>query len=145
MKSNNAIADRLFYYGSLTEQLEKKKDKMTGFEKQFLAETIVSIEMFAQKVQINAVVKPGDIERLRGGLLAELYSKYCLGEEKKTYLLADTDTKLEIVRVMRMYGGSFILALAECIVYADNNNLRKIEDTFSEYVRNYYNIKQKGL
>lgn len=47
------------------------------------------------------------------------------------------DEKLEIVENMEKYGGSFVKALAQCILRADPDNLLKLETTFSEYFEEY--------
>lgn len=39
-------------------------------------------------------------------------------------LLEDHDVKLDTCNNMEKYGGSFVQALAECILRADRNNLR---------------------
>lgn len=53
-------------------------------------------------------------------------------------LLLNHDMKLSIVANMRQYGGSFVQALAGCIIAADKHNLAKIEETFGNYVLEYH-------
>ena len=50
----------------------------------------------------------------------------------------DDDLKLDVVANMKGYGGSFIKALAECILRADPINLFKINTTFEDYISNYH-------
>lgn len=52
-------------------------------------------------------------------------------------LTIDTDYRLEIVENMLKYGGSFVEALGELTLRADNNNLKKLIDTFSDYYMEY--------
>ena len=47
------------------------------------------------------------------------------------------DEKLEMIAMMRVYGGSFVQALAECFMRADANNLQKLINAFPEYVEEY--------
>jgi len=51
--------------------------------------------------------------------------------------LLDQDYKLEVVGNMQAYGGSFVKALAGCILHADMLNLMKIEVMFASYVEEY--------
>lgn len=53
-------------------------------------------------------------------------------------LYLNQDLKLEIVRNMQTYGGSFVQALAECILRADKQNLAKLELAFSDYIIKYH-------
>lgn len=53
-------------------------------------------------------------------------------------LLNDQDIKIKTVVNMRTYGGSFVQALAECIMKADKNNLIKLESAFSQYINEYH-------
>ncbi len=53
-------------------------------------------------------------------------------------LWQNQDLKLDIVDNMETYGGSFVKALAECIVRADRDNLAKIEEAFQEYIIEYH-------
>ena len=61
-------------------------------------------------------------------------------------LVNNHNLKLDIVIRMRLYGGSFVTALAECIMRADPNNLKKLQDNFQEYLEKYHidNWKDKG-
>lgn len=45
--------------------------------------------------------------------------------------------KQNIYKNMKTYGGSFVQSLAECIMTADSNNLRKLIDTFHDYFVEY--------
>ena len=51
------------------------------------------------------------------------------------------DEKLELVKSMQTYGGSFVVALSECILRADVENLKKLEKAFPEYIEKYKNMK----
>ena len=53
------------------------------------------------------------------------------------YLL-DQDTRLAIVGNMRQFGGSFVQALATCIMAADKMNLIKLESAFENYIKEYH-------
>jgi len=53
-------------------------------------------------------------------------------------LVGNQNLKLDIVARMRIYGGSFVKALAECIMRADPNNLKKLQDSFQEYLHKYH-------
>lgn len=44
---------------------------------------------------------------------------------------------LEMVEAMRVEGGSFVKALAECFVHADPENRRRLLRAFPEYVETY--------
>jgi len=50
------------------------------------------------------------------------------------------DEKLDMVRAMHVYGGSFVCALAECFLLADSINLAKLEATFPEEVMQYQDM-----
>lgn len=57
----------------------------------------------------------------------------------------DQDLALDIANNMRTYGGSFVKALAECLVLADQTNRYKLAEAFSEYFYNYLPSKwEKG-
>lgn len=47
------------------------------------------------------------------------------------------DEKLDMVDAMKRFGGSFVKALAECFILADDLNLAKLEQAFPEYVKQY--------
>jgi hypothetical protein len=47
------------------------------------------------------------------------------------------DEFLEIYPAMRKYGGSFVQALAECFIYADNINFALLSVTFPEIIDEY--------
>ncbi len=53
-------------------------------------------------------------------------------------LIGNQDLKLGIVARMRIYGGSFVKSLAECIMRADPDNLKKLQDTFQLYLKQYH-------
>jgi len=56
----------------------------------------------------------------------------------KYNLYFNTDLKQGIVENMRTYGGSFVQALAECLMRADRLNLIKLEDAFEVYIESYH-------
>ncbi len=60
-------------------------------------------------------------------------------------LVGNRNLKMDIVIRMRLKGDSFIKALAECIVRADPVNLKRLQDTFQDYLEKYHinNWKQK--
>jgi len=43
------------------------------------------------------------------------------------------------LRNMRLYGGSFVVKLAELYLYADEQNKKKLENCFKEYFEEYKN------
>ena len=45
--------------------------------------------------------------------------------------------EIYVLEAMQRYGGSFIRALAECFYRADDNNFKKLKDTFSDYWEQY--------
>lgn len=45
--------------------------------------------------------------------------------------------RLVTVKAMRMYGGSFVNALSECMLRADEDNAARIEKAFPEYMKKY--------
>lgn len=49
----------------------------------------------------------------------------------------DHNQKLKMVAAMKIYGGGFISALAECFLLADNNNLDILCGAFPEVVERY--------
>lgn len=53
-------------------------------------------------------------------------------------LYQNQDLKLDIINNMNRYGGSFVKALANCIMLADVYNLRKLEVDFAEYIEKYH-------
>lgn len=53
-------------------------------------------------------------------------------------LSIDHDLKLKIVENMQIYGGSFVQALAKCILQADHVNLVKIQNAFEHYIEEYH-------
>ena len=58
-------------------------------------------------------------------------------QEAKDIFVKNNDLRLDVVTNMKKYGGSFVVALSECIILADINNLRKIADTFIAYIIEY--------
>lgn len=58
-------------------------------------------------------------------------------EELANKVVEDQDLKLDIAHNMKTYGGSFVQALAQCLITADRDNLRKIALTFANYLREY--------
>ncbi len=61
-------------------------------------------------------------------------------------LVGNYNLKIDIVVRMRLKGDSFVKALAECIVRADPTNLKRLQDTFQDYLKEYHidNWKGKG-
>ena len=55
----------------------------------------------------------------------------------KTYM---NEHEFEVVEKMRLYGGSFVKALAECFSRADAVNRAKLQLAFAEYWREYENM-----
>jgi len=47
------------------------------------------------------------------------------------------DKEYEIIELMQEYGGSFVKALAECLLRADPTNYQKLKDAFPEYILEY--------
>lgn len=47
------------------------------------------------------------------------------------------DDKLKMVEAMKLYGGGFVKALAECFIRADANNLDKLCTAFPEIIEQY--------
>lgn len=43
----------------------------------------------------------------------------------------------EVLEAMEAYGGSFVVALAQCFRRADPINFKKLKSTFSEYWEEY--------
>lgn len=52
-------------------------------------------------------------------------------------LLGNQGLKLDTVELMKRFGGSFVKALAECILRADQTNLKKLQDAFGNYISQY--------
>ena len=50
------------------------------------------------------------------------------------------DEKLQMVDAMHRYGGSFVIALAECFIRADAHNLDRLYQAFPEIVARYIQI-----
>jgi hypothetical protein len=50
------------------------------------------------------------------------------------------DEKLDIIRAMTESGGSFVRALANAWLYADDDNCGRIELAFPEYIARYRSI-----
>lgn len=51
--------------------------------------------------------------------------------------------KFGMMRAMRRYGGSFVVALAECFARADSSNFEKLCKAFPEYVEQYLEMAAK--
>ena len=47
------------------------------------------------------------------------------------------DEKLKLVETMKRFGGSFVKALAECIILVDMNNLAKLQKAFPQEFKAY--------
>ena len=47
--------------------------------------------------------------------------------------------RVQMCENMDRYGGSFVVALSECFMRADFDNLIKLSETFPEYVSKYMN------
>lgn len=47
------------------------------------------------------------------------------------------DQELKVVEAMEVYGGSFVMALAECYRHADPINFAKLQNAFPEYWERY--------
>lgn len=56
----------------------------------------------------------------------------------------DHDEKLDMVDSMKRFGGSFVKALAECFVLADDLNLAKLEQAFPELMKKYQKMAVSG-
>lgn len=56
-------------------------------------------------------------------------------------IVKNQDLKLEVIKNMETYGGSFVQSLSQCILKADSFNLTKLCNVFSDYIIQYYNIK----
>jgi len=52
------------------------------------------------------------------------------------------DEKLKVAKAMRIYGGSFVQALSECIIRADQHNFQKIKNTWPEIWEQYLEISE---
>ena len=53
--------------------------------------------------------------------------------------------KLQMVRAMRRYGGSFVLALSDCFIKADAANLDRLIKAFPEIVAHYSEVAEHDL
>ena len=47
------------------------------------------------------------------------------------------DKEYEVIDCMQKYGGSFVKALAECLIRADPINYKKLKDAFTDYFLQY--------
>jgi hypothetical protein len=52
----------------------------------------------------------------------------------------ELNDRLDIIRVMRAYGGGFAAKLAEAYLVADDDSIRRIEDAFPELLEKYAKI-----
>ena len=56
------------------------------------------------------------------------------------------DEMLKMAEAMRLYGGGFVVALSECFILADHNNLQRLYTAFPEYVTQYTEMaKEKAF
>lgn len=51
------------------------------------------------------------------------------------------DELIPIIEMMEKYGGEFSKSLADCMLKADPDNLRKLVETFPEIIEKYKNFK----
>lgn len=51
------------------------------------------------------------------------------------------DEEFKIVERMEKYGGSFVKALSQCFYTADSKNFNLLKETFSEYWKQYKEMK----
>ncbi len=57
---------------------------------------------------------------------------------KRTFQVqVDQDLRLAVADNMRKFGGSFVQALAECLVRADTYNRMKLISVFENYIAEY--------
>lgn len=47
------------------------------------------------------------------------------------------DDRLKVIKSMKAYGGSFVQALAQAWMFADEQNSAKIEAAFADYIERY--------
>ncbi len=52
------------------------------------------------------------------------------------------DEKLEVAEAMIKYGGSFVKALGQALMLADNENAQRIKIAFKEYWEKYKKMKE---
>lgn len=57
----------------------------------------------------------------------------------------DHDMKLAIAHAMKQYGGSFVKALGDCVIYADDSNLSKLQKAFPEEFEKYSEIARQEM
>lgn len=48
-----------------------------------------------------------------------------------------SEADLTVIEAMERYGGSFVVALAQCARRADATNLAKLKETFADYWQQY--------
>lgn len=53
------------------------------------------------------------------------------------------DERLQVIKAMRAFGGSFVRNLAEAWSCADTDNCKRIETAFPEYIEKYRGIASK--
>lgn len=53
------------------------------------------------------------------------------------------DQDLKVIEAMETYGGSFVVALAQCFRRADRHNNIKLKHTFPEYWNQYTEMAEK--
>jgi len=49
----------------------------------------------------------------------------------------------QVAEAMTLYGGSFVQALGRALMQADNDNQRRIKETWPEYWAEYVDVAQK--
>lgn len=52
-----------------------------------------------------------------------------------------SEEEIQIVEKMKIYGGSFVQALADCFYNADLVNFKKLKKSFPEYWEEYRNFE----
>jgi hypothetical protein len=55
-----------------------------------------------------------------------------------------TTDEMEVVGMMRVYGGSFVKALAHAMLLADSVNFAVLRDAFPVYWRHYAALRAEG-
>lgn len=71
-------------------------------------------------------------------------SKLTPGEAGAFFIMASHDYMLYVADLMTKYGGSFVVALAECYRRADGGNKTILLSTFTNYFLEYTPDKWKG-
>lgn len=60
-----------------------------------------------------------------------------------TMITLTHDEKIKMIEAMRLYGGGFISALAECFLLADEVSLNRLYEAFPEYVERYRELASR--